>query len=103
MKSSFLTRFLIISNVILIGLLSFVCLTAFNNGDKSKTFTEINVERINVMGENGKPIMVIANKRLIPGPSMNGKEYSRDVIDGRKYFSGLIFFNEQGDEVGEEV
>ena len=34
------------------------------------------------------------------GPSMNGKTYSRDVIDGREFMSGMIFFNELGDEVG---
>ena len=31
---------------------------------------------------------------------MNGKTYPREVIDGREYFSGMLFFNELGDEVG---
>ena len=31
---------------------------------------------------------------------MNGKEYPRSLADGRDLLSGLIFFNDQGDEVG---
>src|SRR5476651_1677203 len=68
---------------------------------RSKTFfSEIDANRINIVGDNGKPVMVLANKKMIPGPSMNGKDYSPEVADGRNYLSGIIFFNEQGDEVG---
>ena len=49
---------------------------------------------------HGKPVLVLANRKYIPGPSADGKRYSRDIIDGRKYFAGLLFFNELGDEVG---
>jgi len=101
MKNSItLVRFLVATNLVLIGFVIFVGLTSFGRSGTISDFTEINVERINVLGENGKPIMVISNKKRIPGPSMNGKSYSRDVIDGRKYFSGILFFNELGDEVG---
>ena len=31
---------------------------------------------------------------------MNGKDYPRSLADGRDLLSGMIFFNEQGDEVG---
>jgi hypothetical protein len=53
-----------------------------------------------VVGSDGKPVLVLANRRLIPGPAMNGKEYPRVLADGRDLVSGMIFFNEQGDEVG---
>ncbi|HVS92575.1 MAG TPA: hypothetical protein VHE59_11110 [Mucilaginibacter sp.] len=78
----------------------FILFCAFDDHVKVKHFEEIDVERINIVGTNGKPVMVLSNKRLIPGPSMNGKTYPREYADGRQYFSGLIFFNEQGDEVG---
>jgi hypothetical protein len=92
-------RILMISNLLAWSIILFFVLTGFITGKKEK-FTEIDAERINIVGENGKPVMVLANKRLIPGPSMNGKTYPREVSDGREMLSGIIFFNEQGDEVG---
>lgn len=81
--------------------MSTVLFLLFSSFDKSKNrFKEIDVERINVLGANGKPVLVITNGSLMPGPAINGKTYARDVIDGRKYMSGMIFFNELGDEVG---
>ncbi len=96
----FFVRFLIASNIALISFIAFVFLTGFDKNDKPKNFTEINVERINVLGTGGKPVLVISNRRLMPGPVINGKSYSRDVVDGREFMSGMIFFNELGDEVG---
>ncbi len=58
------------------------------------------MERINVLGVNGKLVLVISNKRLMPGPTLNGKSYAKDVVDGRVIMHGLLFFNELGDEVG---
>ncbi|MBZ0113350.1 MAG: hypothetical protein K8J08_12885 [Thermoanaerobaculia bacterium] len=61
---------------------------------------EINTERINILGPNGNPVIVLAGRQRIPGPSMDGKSYSRELIESRPYVSGVIFFNDQGDEVG---
>jgi hypothetical protein len=56
---------------------------------------EITVERINVVDRNGTLRLVIANKdRMHPGV-LDGK-----VIDRQRPVSGLIFFNDEGDEVG---
>src|SRR5690349_6971186 len=79
---------------------AFLLLSAFGDKSNKKTFEEIDVERINVVGANKKPVMVISNKRLIPGPTINGKTYPREFADGRENLSGIIFFNDQGDEVG---
>lgn len=94
------TKFLIATNILLIGLVVFILLSGFDKKDNKQNFTEINVERINILGTNGKPVLVISNRRLMPGPTINGKTYLRDVIDGREYMSGMLFFNELGDEVG---
>jgi hypothetical protein len=99
-QNSSLVRFLIASNSILMSFILFIFLTGFDKGDKVKKLTEINAERINILGTNGKPVLVISNRRLMPGPSINGKTYSKAVIDGREYMSGMLFFNELGDEVG---
>ena len=78
----------------------FLLLSAFGDKTNKKTFEQIDVERINIVGANKKPVMVISNKRLIPGPTINGKTYPREFADGRENLSGIIFFNDQGDEVG---
>jgi hypothetical protein len=94
-------RFLMISNVASWGLVAFLCVNGLAKAEaRPARFQEIDVERINVMGTDGRPVLVIANRRLIPGPTMNGKEYPRALADGREFLSGMIFFNEQGDEVG---
>ncbi|MFT3908247.1 MAG: hypothetical protein QM737_02380 [Ferruginibacter sp.] len=96
----FFIRSLIMSNIVLVSFITFIFITGFGKNDGRENFTEINTERINILGTNGKPVLVIANKRLMPGPTINGKDYARDVIDGRSYMAGMIFFNELGDEVG---
>jgi hypothetical protein len=93
-------KLLIVSNLIMLSFIAFILLNGFRNADDHPHFKEVDAERINIIGENGKPVLVLTNKNHIPGPSMNGKSYSPEVIDGRKYFAGMVFFNEQGDEVG---
>lgn len=78
----------------------FILFTALKYKIQPTHFEEIDAERINIVGTNGKPVMALSNKRLIPGPAMNGKVYPKEYADGRELFSGIIFFNEQGDEVG---
>lgn len=94
-----MVRILIIGNILsLCAALIFLFL--FVKGQKTPEFTEIDVQRINIMGTHGKPVMVLSNRSLIPGPSMNGKDYPRALAGGREYLSGIIFFNDEGDEVG---
>ncbi len=100
MKNNTFQKFLIVSNIALLSFVVFIGINGFRKDDNHARFTEIDAERINIIGENGKPVLVLTNKNHIPGPSMNGKSYSPDIIDGRKYFAGLLFFSEAGDEVG---
>lgn len=84
-----------------LGLLNiFILLSAFGDKTKKKSFEEIDAERINIIGKDNKPIMVLSNNRLIPGPTINGKTYPKEYADGRENLSGIIFFNQYGDEVG---
>jgi hypothetical protein len=58
-------------------------------------FDEITVQRLNVTDANGTLRLVISNKdRMHPG-QMDGK-----LIDRPRPVAGLLFFNEEGDEVG---
>jgi hypothetical protein len=61
----------------------------------ARSWGEISVERINVVDADGTLRLVIANKnRMHPGV-MDGK-----MIDRPRPVAGLIFFNDEGDEVG---
>jgi hypothetical protein len=76
------------------ALLAYVVLTGFGQ-PPSQTFGEITVQRMNVVDADGTLRLVIANKdRMHPG-----------VVDGKtivrpRPVAGLIFFNDEGDEVG---
>lgn len=59
-------------------------------------FGELDVERINVLGPDGKPEIVIANRQRLPAPVADGKTISSD----RGKVPGLVFYNATGDEMG---
>jgi hypothetical protein len=89
-----------LSNLASWGLVALLALTGFSYQTRNK-FTEIDAERLNIIGTNGKPVLVLANRRLIPGPSDEWERLSALTSPmGRDLLSGMIFFNEQGDEVG---
>ena len=76
---------------LLVGVLIFV---GFSQASQKTKFTEIDVERLNIVEKDGKLKMVISNgERQHPG-----------VIDGRTLSrsrpAGMLFFNDQGDECG---
>jgi hypothetical protein len=76
-------------------LLVLIATTAFRQAGASQRFDEITVQRMNVVDANGTLRLVISNKeRMHPG-QMDGK-----VIDRPRPVAGLLFFNEEGDEVG---
>ena len=59
-------------------------------------FEEIDVKRINVVGEDGRVRLVIANKERLPDPIIDGKSLPRSGPPT----PGLIFYNDEGDECG---
>jgi hypothetical protein len=68
---------------------------AFRQASKAQNLGEITVERINVVDANGTLRMVISNKdRQHPGV-IDGV-----TIDRPRPVAGLLFFNDEGDEVG---
>src|SRR6266498_317903 len=87
----FLRLYVVISSLALVVLST----AAFRQAVKPQNLGEITVERINVVDANGTLRLVISNKdRMHPG-QMDGK-----VIDRPRPVAGLLFFNEEGDEVG---
>lgn len=90
----FLKGYAIVSSLVLAVLLvaGFV--------QQATRFDEIDVERINIRNEDGGLALAIAGKGLLPGPTFEGTEYPQELSGGRVGASGMIFFNERGDEVG---
>src|SRR5687767_1205122 len=87
----FLRIYCVVSSLVLVVL----CTAAFTQATKTATFDEITVGRMNVVDADGKLRLVISNKdRQHPG-MMDGK-----LIDRPRAVAGMLFFNEEGDEVG---
>jgi hypothetical protein len=73
----------------------FVASAAFRQGAVPQKVDEITVQRLNVVDANGTLRLVISNKdRMHPGV-IDGV-----TIDRARPVAGLIFFNDEGDEVG---
>lgn len=76
-------------------LISLIALYSFKSKSKANKFDEIEVKKITVVGEDNLPRMVLSNETRQHSGRMNGKE-----IEKRERPSGIIFFNNQGDECG---
>jgi hypothetical protein len=88
----FLKRYAVISTLAF-GALS---LTAFLQQQQRTKFTEIDVERINVVEPDGSYRLVISNRPRSIGPIYKGKPFG--YAGGTR--PGLIFFNDEGTENG---
>lgn len=88
----FLKRYAVVVTVLL-GSLS---LAAFRQASQKQHFTEIDVERINVVEKDGKLRMVISNRDRSIGPIYKGKPFG--YPGGSR--PGIIFFNDEGTENG---
>ena len=78
---------------ILLGTLS---IAAFRQSSQKTRFTEIDVERINIVEPDGKLRMVISNRPRSIGPIYKGKPFG--YPGGTR--PGMIFFNDEGTENG---
>lgn len=87
----FLRVYAIVNSIVLVVLGT----AAFRQSSAPQKFDEITVQRMNVVDADGTLRLVVSNKdRMHPG-QMDGK-----VIDRPRPVAGLLFFNEEGDEVG---
>lgn len=89
----FLEAYAVVTSLLLIGLL----ITGFTTQQSPR---EIDVERINIRNPDGGLALAIAGRGGLPGPTFAGREYPQRLSGGRVQASGMIFFNERGDEVG---
>ena len=72
---------------------------AFQQAGQQTRFDVIDVERINVIEKDGTLRLTISNRDRLPDPVIGGKSYPLRGGTGIGS-AGLIFFNEEGNEVG---
>ena len=82
--------------IVVTALLGTLSLAAFRQASQKQKFTEIDVERINVVEKDGKLRMVISNRERSIGPIYKGKPFG--YAGGTR--PGIIFFNDEGTENG---
>ena len=82
--------------IVITLLLGTISVTAFRQSSQKQRFTEIDVERINVVEKNGNLRMVISNRERSIGPIYKGKPFG--YPGGTR--PGIIFFNDEGTENG---
>ncbi len=70
--------------------------SAFKQPARHEKFTEIDVERINIMEPDGKYRLIISNRPRSSGPIYKGQPFG--YAGGNR--PGLIFFNDEGTENG---
>ena len=87
-------RYLLVSGVVA----SALCLAAFTQAQKRR-FTEIDVERINIVERGGRLRLTISNAARLPDPIIGGKSYPLRGGTGAGS-AGMIFFNNDGNENG---
>ena len=75
-----------------------LALAAFRESQKTR-FTEIDVERINVVEKDGKLRLTVSNAARLPDPIIGGKSYPLRGGTGAGS-GGMIFFNDEGNENG---
>lgn len=75
--------------------LAFLSITAFTQSNSQQRIDELTVQRLNVVDANGTLRFVLSNKdRMHPGV-MDGVTINRP-----RPVAGMLFFNDEGDEVG---
>jgi hypothetical protein len=88
----FLKRYAMGSTTLVVVL----ALTAFVRAPQKQKFTEIDVERINIVEPNGNYRMVLSNRPRSIGPIYKGKPFA--YAGGNR--PGIIIFNDEGTENG---
>lgn len=90
------TRPLRVYAIVMTVLVTVVSLSAFQSQSTRTRFTEVDVERINIVEPDGKLRMVISNRPRSIGPIYKGKPFG--YPGGTR--PGIIFFNDEGSENG---
>lgn len=84
------------SNPLLYVLLSWnILLTAYLIYTHTRQDSIATTERLDIVDKNNNPLLSLSNADHFPDPIIDGKTHKRTVSP-----SGMVFFNEDGNEVG---
>lgn len=78
--------------------LAVLLIGAFAPADGSSEVVQ--TRRLEIVNDDGGYALVLAGSGHLPGPTFEGREFPQQLSGGRVQASGMIFFNERGDEVG---
>lgn len=68
------------------------------NLEKALSIPEITTERLNIVGKEGNKYIVLSNPDKQALATINGKPVNPEKME--RNVAGLLFFNEEGDEIG---
>lgn len=88
----------VITGIWLVALSLAVAALAWNGSaasSRTADFDTINAQRINIVEPDGRYRLILASRARFPGNFFLGKEYAHADRGG-----GMLFFNDEGDEVG---
>lgn len=74
-------------------------IAAFQQAGRTR-FTELDVERLNIIEKNGRVRLAISNPDRYPPITFYGKEYPGARGGSAPGMAGMIYFNEEGTEAG---
>jgi hypothetical protein len=95
MRTQILAKSIFVGNAVMFCALVPMFVTAFTRQQPAV----LSVERLNIVDSAGNLALVLSNSSRLPGAMFARKEYPRSFV-GRGRSAGMIFFNEEGDEVG---
>ncbi|WP_299668245.1 hypothetical protein [uncultured Polaribacter sp.] len=90
----------IVNLILLLSIIVYLFLSKSkeNLSENPKIIPEITTERLNIVGEDGNKFMVLSNPKKQALATLDGKVSNEAKTE--RGTAGLLFFNEEGDEVG---
>ena len=90
----------LINLILLIGIIAYLLISTDKNQNynENKIIPEITTERLNIVGKDGNKYVVLSNPEKQALATIDGKPINPEVTE--RNIAGLLFFNEDGDEIG---
>jgi len=90
----------LINFLLLVAIITYLIISNTNQEkqDWKDVLPEITTERLNIVGKDGNKYIVLSNPEKQALATINGKPVDPDAIE--RNVAGLLFFNEDGDEIG---
>ncbi|MBL3659021.1 hypothetical protein [Fulvivirga sediminis] len=90
----------LINLILLIGTIAYLLISTDKNQNynENKIIPEITTERLNIVGKDGNKYVVLSNPEKQALATIDGKPINPEITE--RNIAGLLFFNEDGDEIG---